>query len=303
MIATTNNEFANREKDARDPSKRVLVLTIWFGALLLAAYGPTLYALMVESLENPDFSHVVFAPLVAGYITWTMRGQLLAQRAQGSNLGLVLVFAGLLMLCIGPPSLATFTFVKRFGFLFSLIGTILFLGGFVVLRMLAYPLLLLILMIPLPSFVYDRLTLPLQLLASQLSEINLEWLGFSVLREGNVLHMRSQVVSVVEACSGLRSLYALVFLTLAYAFFVTGSAVQRTILISAAIPVAIVANAGRVTTTAILGEYAPQYTHGIYHDMLGWSVFVFGFLLLLLIHRIMNWLARMRSWGGTRWRF
>jgi exosortase len=295
MIATTNNEFANREKDARDPSKRVLVLTIWFGALLLAAYGPTLYALMVESLENPDFSHVVFAPLVAGYITWTMRGQLLAQRAQGSNLGLVLVFAGLLMLCIGPPSLATFTFVKRFGFLFSLIGTILFLGGFVVLRMLAYPLLLLILMIPLPSFVYDRLTLPLQLLASQLSEITLEWLGFSVLREGNVLHMRSQVVSVVEACSGLRSLYALVFLTLAYAFFVTGSAVQRTILISAAIPVAIVANAGRVTTTAILGEYAPQYTHGIYHDMLGWSVFVFGFLLLLLIHRIMNWLARMRS--------
>jgi exosortase len=295
MIPSTANDSTEAALTGRNDSKRVLALTFWFGALLLAAYGPTLYELIVESLEDPDLGHVVFAPIIAGYIAWTDRERLLSLRPRGSPVGLILVFLGLLMLCIGPPSLATFTFVKRFGFLFSLGGTILFLGGFSLLRALAYALMLLVLMIPLPAFVYDRLTLPLQLIASQLSEVTLETLGFSVLREGNVLHLPSQTLSVVEACSGLRSLYGLVFLALAYAYFFTERPARRAILIASALPVAIAANTARITVTAVLGEYAPEYTHGIYHDALGWSVFVFGFLMLLLIHAVLNSLWRLKS--------
>lgn len=295
VVPFTTAGAADSGLGGRNDARRVLALTLWFGALLLAAYGPTLYELIIESLEDPDLGHVVFAPIIAGYIAWTNRERLLALRPQGSYFGLVLVVVGLLMLCIGPPSLATFTFVKRFGFLFSLSGTILFLGGFGLLRALAYPLTLLVLMIPLPAFVYDRLTLPLQLLASQLSEVALETLGFSVLREGNVLHLPSQTLSVVEACSGLRSLYALVFLALAYAYFFSEHPARRAILIASALPVAIGANTGRITVTAVLGEYAPRYTQGIYHDALGWSVFVFGFLMLLLIHALLNSLRRLKS--------
>jgi exosortase len=224
-------------------------------------------------------SHGLFVPLAAAYIAWTKRDLLARIPAKGTYWGLPLVLIGFVTLCIGPPSLPTWVFIVRSGFLSSLVGCILFLWGFRILRALMYPLLLLPLMIPFPF--YDRMTLPLQLIASMLSENFLTALGYSVLREGNILLMPTQTLSVAEACSGLRSIYALTFLTLTYAYFFTPRPRVRWILIVAILPVAIVMNALRVTLTAIMGTYNPAWTEGTYHEMLGWSVFVFAFLILL----------------------
>jgi exosortase len=261
----------------------------WFpwlilGLLLVMPYIPMFYSMGKMWLEDDNMSHGLFVPLAAAFIARDKRHLLASIQPKVNYWGLALVAFGMMMLCIGPPSLPTFVFITRTAFLFSLVGCILFLGGTATLRALAFPLCLLPLMIPLPGFIYDRLTLPLQLVASMLSETFLTWMGFSVLREGNILHMPTQTLSVAEACSGLRSLYALTFLTLTYAYFFTGRSWRRWVLIAAIIPVAILANAGRVTATAVIGTYNPAFTVGFYHELLGWTVFVFAFVMLFCLN-------------------
>jgi exosortase len=121
-----------------------------------------------------------------------------------------------------------------------------------------------------------------------LSENFLTALGYSVLREGNILHLPTQSLNVAEACSGLRSIYALTFLTLTYSYFFAPRTRARWILAAAILPVAILVNALRVTLTAIMGTYNPAWTEGIYHEMLGWSVFVLAFAILLGLNAILK---------------
>ena len=108
----------------------------------------------------------------------------------------------------------------------SLAGAVLFLGGTRALKVLAFPLFLLAFMFPIPAIVYARMTLPLQLFASSVAETILNALGIPVLRDGNVLELASQRLSVVEACSGIRSLVSLAFLALVYAIFLRSASVD-----------------------------------------------------------------------------
>jgi exosortase len=278
------------ETPARQRSWQPLLIV---GLLLLIPYIPMFYSMGKMWLEDDNMSHGLFVPIAVALIARDKRHFLATLTPKINYWGLPLVILGMLMLCIGPPSLPTFVFITRMAFLFSLVGSILFLCGAATLRALAYPLLLLPLMIPLPGFIYDRLTLPLQLLASFLAENFLTVLGFSVLREGNILHMPNQTLDVAEACSGLRSLYALTFLTLTYAYFFTGRSWQRWVLVAAIIPVAILANAGRVTATAIMGTYKPEWTVGFYHELLGWTVFVFAFAMLFFMNAMLKRFTRV----------
>jgi exosortase len=268
----------------------------WFplatiSALLLVCYSPMLYHMAAVWIEDDNMSHGLFVPIAAAYIAWTKRDLLAQIKPKVNYWGLPLVLFGFMTLCIGPPSLPTWVFIVRCSFLFSLVGCILFLGGTVILRALAFPLLLLPLMIPFPF--YDQLTLPLQFIASMLSENFLTVLGYSVLREGNILHLPTQTLDVAEACSGLRSIYALTFLTLTYSYFFAPRTRVRWILAAAILPVAILVNALRVTLTAIMGVYNPAWTEGIYHEMLGWSVFVLAFSILLGLNAILKKISRL----------
>jgi exosortase len=263
----------------------------WFplatiSALLLICYSPMLYHMAGVWIEDDNMSHGLFVPIAAAYIAWTKRDLLEQIKPKVNYWGLPLVLFGFMTLCIGPPSLPTWVFIVRCSFLFSLVGCILFLGGTAVLRALTFPLLLLPLMIPFPF--YDQLTLPLQFIASMLAENFLSIMGYSVLREGNVLYLPTQALNVAEACSGLRSIYALTFLTLTYSYFFTPRTRARWILAAAILPVAILVNALRVALTAIIGMYKPAWTEGTYHEMLGWSVFVFAFAILLGLNAILK---------------
>jgi exosortase len=132
------------------------------------------------------------------------------------------------------------------------------------------------------------------LLASRLSESSLELLGYSVLREGNILNLPHQRLSVVEACSGIRSLVTLSFVCVSYAYFFTERWLKPVIVL-AAIPAAILLNAARITLTGLLGENHPHLTQGLYHEMLGWICFVAAFGFVFLFHHILRRLLQVQS--------
>ncbi len=146
-------------------------------------------------------------------------------------------------------------FLARFSLLLLLSGLIvLFLGGNY-LRALLFPLAFLVLMIPIPTIVFNQITFPLQLLASRVSAGVLPWLGVPVLREGNVIILPAMALDVAEACSGIRSLMSLATLAIIYGYLMDRSVAVRVLLALAAVPIAVVANGSRIVGTGLLVQY------------------------------------------------
>jgi exosortase len=141
---------------------------------------------------------------------------------------------------------------------------------------------------------YNQITFPLQLFASQVAEFSLSLIGIPVLRDGNILELASQKLSVVEACSGIRSLLSLSFLSLVYAYFFDTRVWMRWVLFAATIPIAILANSGRVTITGVLSEINPELARGFFHSLEGWIIFIIALAMLGGLHLLINRFTRKR---------
>ena len=259
----------------------------WFGALLAACYAPVLERLVRNWIDDPDMGHAFFVPVIAGYIAWQRRDEILTCPLRSSPWGLAVVAFGALQLYIA--TLGAELFLARTAFIVSLAGVVLYLGGWRSLRLLAFPLFLLCFMVPIPAILYNQVTFPLQLIASRVAEVSLSLLGLPVLREGNVIELPSQTLNVVEACSGIRSLLSLSFLSLVYAYFFDKKVWMRAVLLLATIPIAIAANASRVTLTGILSEYQPDLAEGFFHSAEGWVIFMVALVMLVVVHRLIDW--------------
>jgi exosortase len=150
-------------------------------------------------------------------------------------------------------------------------------------------------MIPIPTVIYNQITFPLQLFASRVAETLLNWMNIPVLRDGNVLTLASQTLSVAEACSGIRSLLSLSFLALVYAYFSDNKVWMRYALFIAVLPVAIIANAGRVTITGILSEHNTELAQGVFHELEGFVIFAIAFAMIFVLHILINLVYRKFS--------
>ena len=265
----------------------------WFGALLIAAYFPILTKLVNQWATDDDFSHGFFVPVVALYIAWQRRADLLKLPVQPAWWGLGVLAWGLIQAYMG--SLAAELFLQRSAFLISLAGMLLVMGGTALVRGLLFPLVLLIFMIPIPAIVFNYITFPLQIFASQIAELSLDALGVPVFREGNILELASQRLSVAEACSGIRSLLTLTFLSLVYSYFFDRKVWMRWVLLAATIPIAILANSGRVTITGILSETNPELAEGFFHSLEGLVISGIAFFMIVAVHKGINWLGGVKQ--------
>ncbi|HUS08545.1 MAG TPA: exosortase/archaeosortase family protein [Bryobacteraceae bacterium] len=258
----------------------------WFFGLLVLCYAPVLWRLVNQWNNDEDMGHGFFVPAIAAYIAWQHRGQLLARPLKPNYWGLAIMAFAALQLMVA--TLGAELFLARTAFVESIIGITLFLGGTYAVRVMAFPLFLLFFMVPIPAVIYNQITFPLQLFASQVAEVSLNLIGIPVYRDGNVLELASQKLSVVEACSGIRSLLSLTFLSLVYAYFFDSKVWMRVTLFLSTIPIAIVANAGRVTLTGILSEYKPELAHGFFHTASGWVIFMIALAILIALHQFLN---------------
>src|ERR1035438_4973202 len=172
----------------------------WFGLLLVAWYAPILMALVRQWGYDPDMGHGFFVPVIAGFIVWQKRAELLAIEPRPNWWGLAVVVVAGLQLIVG--TLGVELFLSRTSFVIALIGVVWLLGGDLMLKKLAFPLFLLFFMVPIDAVIYNQITFPLQLLASRLADGALSLLSVPVLREGNILELPNQRLSVVAACGG-----------------------------------------------------------------------------------------------------
>jgi len=266
---------------------------LWFAALLILGSYPILNHLVQQWATDEDVNHGFLVPLVAAWIAWGRRERILAMKLEPAWWGLGVMAWGAAQAYIG--TLGAELFLQRSSFLILLVGALLTVGGTALVRELTFPLLLLPFMIPIPAVIYNSLTFPLQLFASRVAEWSLDLMGYPVLRDGNILELASQKLSVAEACSGIRSLLSLSFLSLVYAYFFDHRVWMRWVLLIATVPIAIIANAGRVTITGMLSEINPELARGFFHELEGYVIFVIAFVMLLGLHGAIRGLLRLRQ--------
>jgi exosortase len=230
--------------------------------------------------NDANYSHgFLIAPLV-GYFIWERRARLAATELQPALAGLALLAGSLALLLIGTAGVEFF--LMRTSALGAAVGIVLFLAGWGWLRVLAFPIALSLLMIPLPPVVFYQLAFPLQVMASKFGVAILQLAQIPVLREGNVIALAQSTLEVTEACSGIRSLLSLFALAVVYGYFDTPRTVPRVVIALSSVPIAIVANGLRIAGTGLAAEYiGPWAATGFFHTFSGWTVFMTSFLMLL----------------------
>jgi exosortase len=265
------------------------------GTLLALAFWPILSGMYGSWFDERTYmEHGLLVAPAAAYMAWTERERLKRISPRPSRWGIVLLAAGGLQALLGV--VAQWVWFSRMAFLVSLVGCILLVYGADMVRKLAYPLGTLVLMISPPTFVFERLTLSLQLIASSLGASCLESLGYSVLREGNILEMVGIKLSVEEACSGIRSLLAIIFMCVLYNFFFVRGRWMKVWILAMAIPIAIFGNAGRIVASGIAGQFNRAWVEGATHEAFGYfSVLVAAFGCLALHQGTLYVQRRLRS--------
>ena len=268
---------------------RVLLL----GLVVALLYFPVLRGLVQQWWDDANYSHGFLVPVFCAYVLWERRRELSEVAPRPSSAGLALLLASIAVLFLG--SLGAELFLARISLLGVIVSLLLFLHGWPMVKNLAFPLAVLLLMIPIPGVIYYQLVFPLQLLASQLAAAALQASHIMpVLREGNILVLPHSRLEVAEACSGIRSLMSLLTIAVIYGYLSENRKWLRWLLCLLIVPIAVLSNSARVVFAAIGSEYiGMSAVEGTSHFLSGIFLFLVAIMLLIGCHGLLRRLMRL----------
>ncbi len=286
------------------------MLTIGISAAIVFTYSTVLVKLGRDWWSDENYSHGLLVPFVIAMIVWREWETIASVPKRALPwLGGALVTAAMLLLFAGTVGAELFT--QRISLVLMLAGIVVCLFGTRLLNLLAVPFALLLLAIPIPQIVFNRIAFPLQIWASQTAVWGIRLFEVPTLRKGNVIDilprgsMQTISLEVVEACSGIRSLMTLVTLALILAYFTRrggrpvlggfsfADLLRAAILMIAAVPIAVLTNAARVTATGIFTYYyGKQATESTLHEASGLLVYVAALLLLISVNHLLKKVLR-----------
>jgi exosortase len=261
----------------------------------LALFGEPMVLLVQDWWSLPEAGYGLLLAPVAVWLAW--RSGIRTDATPNRALGIAMLITAVVIRYVS--GLAAEQFTMRESMVLGLAALTVYHYGFrqVLWWWLAFT--LLALSVPLPELVTQALALPLQFKASQMGAALLEARHVPVLLTGNIIRIPGRELFVTEACSGLRSLTALLSLGVLMGGLMLRHPVSRVALIALAIPVAIVINGVRVFLTGFLVFFvSPAMGEGFMHMTEGWLLFLVSFTALGLI----TWTLALTERQVARWR-
>jgi len=269
------------------PRFRMVLAGLVFLALLAVLYAGILRDLAWQWWDDSNYTHGFLVPVFSGFLIWQRRHELAAIPINGSWIGLPVLLAGIAALLFGD--IGSENFLMRSSLIVILVGLVLFHLGWESFRVLAFPLLFLFFMVPLPATLFYAVAFPLQALAARNAAWTLDALGVPVLLDGNVIHLAKQSLGIAEACSGIRSLVSLLSVSVGWAILTLPGPWAMAVFVAMVIPITILANVARVVITGLIGQwFGVEYAQGFFHTFSSWLVFVFAFICLVGVHGVIR---------------
>lgn len=264
--------------------------------LLLCTYYPIIPGLVNVWLEDSNNSHGLLVPLIAGFFAYQKRDDLKKYITNMDNqqhhfwtvtFGLI-VFTGSLLIYV-LFYIGHIAFISRLMLIFSLISLVWYYFGLGLVRIVLFPLLFLLFMIPVPVSFINHITLPMKTVATNMAVPLIKLFGVPLIQEGNIIHLTTCTLEVAEACSGIRSMTSMLMLGFFFAYMTNGNNYKKIILVLLSPVIAILANILRIMGTGILANtYGQTVARGYVHDISGYLVFIFGFTGLFFLFKLLN---------------
>lgn len=269
------------------PGKKVQIGIIVI--LAIVVFTPTLIDMAGRfAAADSYYSHGYLVPAVSAYLVWRKRRRLkklLPARPCGA--GLILLIGGLFLLLVS--TFLKINFATYFSLPVVLAGMVLYLLGKRIARELLFPLVFLVFMLPLPSMVIIHISFKMKMLAAQIASGAVNVMGISTIRDGSTIHLPHGSLEVGDPCSGLRSLISLLALGAVFTRFMSGSILKKTLLFLSSVPIALGSNALRLISLLLVTYvYGEKAALGFFHDLSGMLVFVFAFIGLTIIVRLLR---------------
>jgi exosortase len=288
MDITTQTDWAHR--DQREAGRKALYYLPFVALLGLAAvlyYGTASWWWYEWTYPGSYYAHALFVPFFVAIMIWRNRERLSGLRWQPSWSGLVLLLPGLLLLLLSER--AGVAAVKSISFILVLIGLTLLLLGPAKTRLLLFPLLFLMMMMPLvPDQLINGIAFPIQIASAHLATRMLNLITLRSVCEGTQIHMEHYKMAVELPCSGFKTLVSLLTFSAAFAYLVEGPTWKRWTLFLAAAPLSLVINALRIAFIGIVGELISTPAAQTFHDYSGFIVLILAFTFLFNFARLLR---------------
>jgi exosortase len=236
------------------------------GALFALLFGSTAASLWEAWQTNPDASHGLFVPLIAGGLLWSARDRWMSCPLTAPGIGMALLIAGLVLQIVA--AWGEIRFAQPVALVLALAGVTAYLLGWTAFRELLFPFAFLLFMVPWPDRLVERISFPMQLLTSTYAAMFAGLLGVPVRADGVNLYLpeRGVSIAVAVACSGMRSLVALLAIAALFAYSLRAGMGRRWLLFAMGVPIALAANVLRVLLILLVGNARGQQAAIWFHD-------------------------------------
>ncbi len=255
---------------------------------LIGVFWPQIADVAGQVVSLPDRGYIAFVPAVSLYLVFIRRSRIRVRTKTGGEfIGLFLVAASLLCSWYGhdrdllvlwhaaPVVAFTGLLIANFG-----LERVLSFGPAVV---------VLLGLIPVPGFLRQILAVPLQGMATSITALILQELGFDAVRTGNLIELNGVQVAVGEACDGMRLLFPLAIVMYAFVYSLPLRTGFRVLLLIMCIPAALLCNVIRLVPTALCYGYFPDRAASV-HDVGGWFMIPLAIALLVGFLQLLKWL-------------
>jgi exosortase len=257
------------------------------GALGVLITWPAWADLYHIAYTDEESSHIFLVPIVALWMLWVRRVRFRYCKPTGTLMGPIIVGIGWFV-----SSLGFYRGIQSFwhgGAVLVVLGCIIsVLGKQAILRFLPV-IAVLVFLVPVPGQLRLGVALPLQNWTARIEQTTFQVLGTEVQRAGNRLIINGIDVSIIEACNGLRMVFALILVSYAFSFGLPLRNRVRFLILLASPFAAILCNLLRILPTVWLYGNAPRHIARAFHDYSGMLMLPIALLLLLGIIRLLRW--------------
>ena len=293
MIDHPGNDRATiRTSWLSNRDRSFLLLNVAF----VIVFAMPLWSLMVTSWNSSFYTYIPFIPFISAYLIFENRQTIFSGTERSYATGLIFICSGLLILFMTKNGSALFGYHDHPA-LVALSLIVIWIGGFMLCygikaaRRASFPLLFLLLAVPIPDAALERIIVFLQKASAEISYVLLQATGTPVARDGITFHLPKLDIEIAKECSGIRSSLSLAITGLLASYFFLRTTWARAILLLSIVPIAIIKNGIRITVLSVLGVYWDErILAGDLHRKGG---IVFFLLALLLLGAVIIVLKKM----------
>jgi exosortase len=269
-----------------------LFLAFLAGAVVL--FVTPMAALLRIAWKDNTISYIPLVPLVTAYLFYDERKEIFREGGQWRALGAVPLAVAILLYALwrhhgairsDSESLA----IVALSFVLVLVGGLGLSYGITAWKAAAFPLVFLLFLVPIPSFLMERITHFLQARSTEVTSLFFDLTGVPVFRDGTRFYLPGIAIEVAKECSGIRSSISLLLVSLIAGHLFLRKTWRRAVLAASVVPIAIAKNAFRIVVLSLLGAYVDRdILSSVAHRKGGIPIF---FLALAVLGCVL-WLLR-----------